>query len=112
MPLFISTIPYLIDLDAAQDMDRKRMAQKLVKIIIQKMPLDKNGELIFGETVTDPLTRIKNEFEPQGYAVFPISAVSGTGLKELLYHVQKILDDLTVKIDKSSEQKQKELMTT
>lgn len=47
MPLFISTIPYLIDLDAAQDMDRKRMAQKLVKIIIQQMPLDKNGDLIF-----------------------------------------------------------------
>ena len=47
IPLFISTIPYLIDLDAAQDMDRKRMAQKLVKIIIQKMPLDKNGDLVF-----------------------------------------------------------------
>ena len=47
IPLFISTIPYLIDLDAAQDMDRKRMAQKLVKIIIQQMPLDKNGDLVF-----------------------------------------------------------------
>ena len=47
IPLFISTIPYLIDLDAAQDMDRRRMAQKLVKIIIQQMPLDKNGDLIF-----------------------------------------------------------------
>ena len=47
IPLFISTIPYLIDLDAAQDLDRKRMAQKLVKIIIQKMPLDKNGDLVF-----------------------------------------------------------------
>ena len=47
IPLFISTIPYLIDLDMAQDMDRKRMAQKLIKIIIQQMPLDKNGDLIF-----------------------------------------------------------------
>ena len=47
VPLFISTIPYLIDLDAAQDLDRKRMAQKLVKIIIQQMPLDKNGDLVF-----------------------------------------------------------------
>lgn len=46
-PLFISTIPYLIDLDMAQDMDKKRMAQKLVKIIIQQMPLDKNGDLVF-----------------------------------------------------------------
>ena len=47
IPLFISTIPYLIDLDAAQDLDRRRMAQKLVKIIIQQMPLDKNGDLVF-----------------------------------------------------------------
>lgn len=46
-PLFISAIPMLIDLDAAQELDRKKMAQKLLKIIIQKMPFDKNGDLIF-----------------------------------------------------------------
>ena len=46
-PAFISIIPAIIDLDAAQDLDRKKMAQKLLKIIIQKMPLDKNGDLIF-----------------------------------------------------------------
>lgn len=47
IPLFISVIPYLIDLDQAQALDRKKMAQNLVKIIIQKMPLDKNGDMIF-----------------------------------------------------------------
>lgn len=47
IPLFISVIPHLIDLDVAQDLDRKKMAQKLIKIIIQKMPLDKNGDLVF-----------------------------------------------------------------
>ena len=46
-PLFISTVPYILDLDEAQELDRKKMAQKLLKIIIQKMPLDKNGDLIF-----------------------------------------------------------------
>lgn len=46
-PPFISVIPHLIDLEAAQELDRKKMAQKLVKILIQKMPLDKNGDLIF-----------------------------------------------------------------
>jgi hypothetical protein len=46
-PAFISVIPAIIDLDAAQELDRKKMAQKLLKIIIQKLPLDKNGELIF-----------------------------------------------------------------
>jgi hypothetical protein len=46
-PAFIAVIPAIIDLDAAQALDRKKMQQQLLKIIIQKMPLDKNGELIF-----------------------------------------------------------------
>ena len=46
-PNLISVVPAIIDLDAAQDLDRKKMAQKLLKIIIQKMPLDKNGDLVF-----------------------------------------------------------------
>lgn len=46
-PAFISIIPALIDLDEAQALDRKKMQQKLLKIIIQKMPIDKNGDLIF-----------------------------------------------------------------
>ena len=46
-PAFISIIPAIIDLDKAQDLDRKKMAQKLMKIIIQKMPIDKNGDLVF-----------------------------------------------------------------
>ena len=46
-PMLISVIPAIIDLDAAQELDRKKMAQKLLKIIIQKMPLDKNGDLVF-----------------------------------------------------------------
>lgn len=46
-PPFISVIPLLIDLDEAQALDRKKTLQRLLKIIIQKMPLDKNGELIF-----------------------------------------------------------------
>ena len=46
-PAFISVIPAIIDLDVAQDLDRKRMAQKLLRIIIQKMPIDKNGDLVF-----------------------------------------------------------------
>ena len=47
IPLFITAIPALIDLDAAQDLDRRKQMQKLLKIIIQKLPMDKNGDLIF-----------------------------------------------------------------
>lgn len=47
MPPLIAVIPALIDLDEAQELDRKKMLQELLKIVIQKMPLDKNGDLIF-----------------------------------------------------------------
>ena len=46
-PLFMSVIPAIIDLDEAKDLDKKKMAQELLKIIIQKMPIDKNGDLVF-----------------------------------------------------------------
>lgn len=46
-PAFISVIPAIIDLDDAQALDRKKMQQQLLKIIIQKMPIDKNGDLVF-----------------------------------------------------------------
>ena len=47
MPYLINAIPAIIDLDEAQEIDRKRMLQQLMKILIQKLPLDKNGDLIF-----------------------------------------------------------------
>lgn len=46
-PLFVAIIPKLIDLADAQDLDKKKMLQQILKIIIQKMPIDKNGELVF-----------------------------------------------------------------
>lgn len=42
----------------------------------------------------DPIERIKNEFEPKGVKVFPISAVTGEGVKPLLYYVRQMLDEL------------------
>ena len=42
----------------------------------------------------NPLELLKAEFEPKGYKVFPISAVSGKGLKELLYYVKEQLDEI------------------
>lgn len=47
MPYFINSIPAIIDLDAAQDLDRRKQMQKLLKIVVQKLPIDKNGDLIF-----------------------------------------------------------------
>ncbi len=47
LPLFVNAIPALIDLDTTQGIDRQRQLQKLLKIIVQQLPLDKNGDLIF-----------------------------------------------------------------
>ena len=41
-----------------------------------------------------PVEAIKKEFEPQGIPVYPISAVSGKGLKELLYCVNEMLEGI------------------
>ena len=47
VPIFVNSIPAMLDLDAAQDLDRRKQMQKLLKIIVQKLPMDKNGDLIF-----------------------------------------------------------------
>lgn len=46
-PLFLNAILALEDLEQAQALDRKKQLQKLLKIIIQKLPTDKNGDLLF-----------------------------------------------------------------
>lgn len=47
IPIFINALPAILDLDAAQELDRKKQMQKLLKILVQKLPMDKNGDLIF-----------------------------------------------------------------
>lgn len=46
-PVLVNAIPAIIDLDSAQDLDRQKTLQRLLKILIQKLPIDKNGDLIF-----------------------------------------------------------------
>ncbi|MCD8009887.1 MAG: GTPase ObgE [Lachnospiraceae bacterium] len=49
-------------------------------------------DVIYGEE--DPIARLREAFEPEGKKVFPISAVTGQGLKELLYYVNDQLKSL------------------
>ncbi len=42
----------------------------------------------------DPVERLKKVFEPKGIRVFPISGVTGQGMKELLYYVSEQLGRL------------------
>lgn len=49
-------------------------------------------DAIYQKDGKDPIEQIRREFESQGIKVFAISAVSGQGLKELLYYVKQLLD--------------------
>lgn len=49
---------------------------------------------MFYEDDDTAIEKIRQEFEPKGIQVFPISAISGKGVKELLYHVSSVLDTL------------------
>ena len=51
-------------------------------------------DVFYGTEEETVITLLKEEFEPQGIPVFPISAVSGKGIKELLYYIRKELDEL------------------
>ncbi len=59
----------------------------------QVIAANKIDTLYEGEN-DDAITLIKEEFEPQGIRVFPISAVSGKGVRELLFYVREMLDQL------------------
>ena len=43
---------------------------------------------------TDPIKELKEAFEKAGIKVFPVSAITGQGLKELLYHVSSLLSNM------------------
>ncbi len=76
---------YAIDRElAAYDSDLSKKPQ-----VIAANKID----LIFSED-EDPVERIRQEFEPQGVKVFPISAVTGEGVRELLYSVWDMLQTL------------------
>ena len=48
-------------------------------------------DAIYGDE-NEIIDRLKKEFAPEGIKVMPISAVSGKGLKELLYEVKHLLE--------------------
>ena len=54
-------------------------------------------DALYEQENDDAITLLKDEFEPEGIRVFPISAVSGKGVKELLYAVAGMLSEIDEK---------------
>lgn len=48
-------------------------------------------DALYGDDYETVIELLKDTFEPQGIKVFPISAVSGKGIKELLWHINDLL---------------------
>ena len=51
-------------------------------------------DVFYGNEEETVITLLREEFEPKGIRVFPISAVSGRGVRELLYHVKQLLNEI------------------
>lgn len=64
------------------------------KIAVKPQVIAANKIDAIYEGENNPVEAIRREFEPKGIAVYPISAVSGQGVKELLYHVNEMLNGL------------------
>lgn len=60
----------------------------------QVIAANKIDALYTEEGEESAIDKIRKEFESQGIKVFAISAVSGEGLKELLYHVNQMLESI------------------
>ena len=97
----------VVDLEDAASTEGRDPIDDIYKINAElaayKADLEKRPQVIAANKIdaiyteddtSDPIRKLKDEFEPKGIPVFPISAVSGEGLKELLYHVRRMLDEL------------------
>lgn len=51
-------------------------------------------DLIFAGDEESPVDRLKAEFEPKGFKVFPISGATGAGIPKLLYYVSEQLKSM------------------
>ena len=49
-------------------------------------------DCIFDDGQENPVDRLRKEFEPKGIKVYPISAVTGQGVRELLFHIKELLN--------------------
>lgn len=61
----------------------------------QVIAANKIDAIYTDDETENPVDVIKKAFEPEGIKVYPISAVTGQGFKELLYYVRELLDSMT-----------------
>ena len=76
----------------------KKSREELTIVAMAKDAFDAyNGEtdvLLIGPQIRHMYDELKEKYEPKGIKVFPMSAVTGQGVKELLYEVNDMLANI------------------
>ena len=86
---------YRIDQElAAYDVALSEKPQVIAANKIDSIMRPEDGKEEDGTDFIDPVKRLQDEFGPRNIAVFPISAVTGEGLKDLLFYVRSMLDKI------------------
>ena len=78
------------------DLTKRPVVIAANKIDAIYVPSDEEKEILAedGTPFADPIERLRAEFEPKGISVYPISAVTGQGLPELMHAIRAKLDEL------------------
>ncbi len=72
-----------------------KLSEKLQIIAANKMDLSESEEW---------LTRIKKEFEPKGYKIYPISAATGEGIAKLKFGIWEVLSKIDIQYETFDEE--------
>jgi hypothetical protein len=82
-PLFMSVIPALIDLEDTQALARKKQEQELLKILVQKFPLDKNYNLVFDTDEMADLHRAAVNMIGQAVGIDVLTTVADISVEDM-----------------------------
>jgi GTP-binding protein len=78
----------IVDIEAIN----KELASYNQELAARPMVIAANKcDALYGDDYETVISMLKDEYEPKGIKVFPISAVSGKGVKELLWHVNELV---------------------
>lgn len=100
-PAFVSVIPAIIDLDEAQGLDKQKMKQQLLKLIIQKMPIDKNGDLIFDVDEAAQLHRNAKQMLSSTIGLDVLTTFADISVEDLADNVTTTSKDDLEKVERS-----------
>jgi len=81
----------IVDIEAINDELKKYNADLINKP--QVIAANKT-DVFYGTEEDTVISLLREEYEPKGIKVFPMSAVSGKGVKELLYYVKEMLNNI------------------